>query len=144
MISNTEALVLGIMAIYTIAIVYGIHHYEAKMKKIKNDNQNYYTRFMESNERANQIQTVFQAVHNQSELVNEQNRELRMQNMLLQSEITELRSGIYTGYPASTVGSIGQDTTEHYDRLKEIWSQGGMGIVNAEITNNNSNEFSKE
>jgi len=37
MISNTEWLILGIMLPYTIVIVLGIHRYEAKLKRIKND-----------------------------------------------------------------------------------------------------------
>ena len=37
MLSNTELLVLGIMLPYTIVIVLGIHIYEAKLKRIKND-----------------------------------------------------------------------------------------------------------
>lgn len=129
MVSSTEALVIGIMGIYTLIIVVGIHRYEAKIKKIKEDLQAWYTHAMENNERANQVTTVFQAVHEQSELVNEQNKELRMQNMMLQNEISELKSGIYTGYPAPTVGSSSTD----FKRLQEVWDQGGMGIVNAEI-----------
>ena len=37
MLSNTELLILGIMLPYTIVIVLGIHRYEAKLKRIKND-----------------------------------------------------------------------------------------------------------
>ena len=138
MISNTEALVIGIMAIYTIAIVYGIHHYKAKLKKLKSDLLSWYNKAMENNERNNQIQGIFQSVHEQNQSAYEQNQVLRSQVIRLQSEISELRSGIYTGYPAPTVGSftsnMNTDTTSHYDRLQQVWNKGGMGIVNVDIT----------
>jgi cell division protein FtsB len=146
MISNTEALVIGIMAIYTIAIVYGIHHYEAKIKKLNKDVEKNYIMAMEKNETSNQVVSVFQAVHEQNEFLAEQNQKLALRVNLLESEISDLRSGLHTGYPAPTVGSfssMNSDTTSHYDKLQDVWSKGGMGIVNVDITNSNSNEPSE-
>lgn len=138
--SNTEALVIGIMAIYTIAIVYGIHHYEAKIKRLNKDIEKHYTLAMEKNETANQVTTVFQAVHEQNEFLAEQNQKLALRVNLLESEVSELRSGLHTGYPAPTVGShstINSDTMSHYDKLQDVWNKGGMGIVNVDITPSN-------
>ena len=133
MISNTEALVIGIMAIYTIVIVYGIHHYEAKIKKLNKEIAKHYTMAMEKNESANQVVSVFQAVHEQNEFLAEQNSKLALRVNMLESEVSDLRSGLYTGYPAPTVGSGSVD----YNKLKEVWNQGGMGIVDAQITSSN-------
>ncbi|CAB4185370.1 hypothetical protein UFOVP1119_39 [uncultured Caudovirales phage] len=144
--SNTETLVIGIMAIYTIAIVYGIHHYEAKIKRLNKDIEKHYTLAMEKNETSNQVVSVFQAVHEQNEFLAEQNQKLALRVNLLESEISDLRSGLHTGYPAPTVGSfsssMNSDTMSHYDKLQDVWSKGGMGIVNVDITS--SEESSKE
>lgn len=136
--SNTETLVIGIMAIYTIAIVYGIHHYEAKIKRLNKDIEKHYTLAMEKNETSNQVVSVFQAVHEQNEFLAEQNQKLALRVNLLESEISELRSGLYTGYPAPTVGSNSTDM----NKLQEVWNKGGMGIVNVDIIP--SEESSKE
>lgn len=130
MIDSTEALVIGIMGIYTMVIVVGIHRYESKLKKLQKLADAWQRTSLEHETQNQQIQAVFQQVHNQNQLLSEQNKELRMQAMMLQNEISELRSGLYTGYPAPTVGS---SSTDYNTRLQEIRDQGGMGIVNADI-----------
>lgn len=145
--SNTETLVIGIMAIYTIVIVYGIHHYEAKIKRLNKDVEKNYIMAMEKNETSNQVVSVFQAVHEQNEFLAEQNQKLALRVNLLESEVSDLRSGLHTGYPAPTVGSfstMNSDTMSHYDKLQDVWNKGGMGIVNVDISNNNSSESSEE
>ena len=129
MISTTEALAIGIMSIYTIIIVYGIHHYEARLKKLNNELDKHSILGMHKNEVAN--------AHKQYDSLLEQNKVYHAQILRLQSEISELRSGMYTGYPAPTVGSfttqMNEDTMNHYNKVNEVWKKGGMGIVNMDI-----------
>lgn len=132
--SNTEALVIGIMAIYTIAIVYGIHHYEAKLKKLNNKAQSWYDKSMENGNRISHIQEIFKGVHEQNQSAYEENQVLRAQVIRLQSEASELRSGIYTGYPAPFVAS---NFTPEMRRIQEVRDKGGMGIVSTDIVSSN-------
>jgi hypothetical protein len=130
-------LILGLLGIYTFAMVWGIHHYEAKLRKVLH---------WLSELEEDHFQT-FNAYCNMSELVRqyksysnaEHYTHLQLENAALKAQIEQykqgistLHSGIHTGYP-SVSESAGMNSG-HYGQfyIDSKAREDEMNRINAE------------
>ena len=105
------------IAFLTLFIVYGIHHYEDKLKDAKGSisdyrralslakstsNAEHYTHLQLENKRLIQevelYKSAYESEHNAIHYELENNEALQNQVKILKEQLTELKSGIHTGY----------------------------------------------
>jgi hypothetical protein len=136
MISNTEALLISIMGIYTIIIVWGIHHYEAKLKRalhwlseLEEDHFQTFNAYCNMSELARQYRSYSNAEHyTQLQL---ENQTLKAQIDQYKSGISALHSGIHTGFPS--VSDMSGMSSGHYSNFEYSKDrEDEMNRINAE------------
>jgi uncharacterized membrane protein len=126
MISNTEWLIISIMGIYTFIIVYGIHSYEAKLRRAENVSKNPYS----NAEHYTHLQLSNDTYRKEIYALDAENKTLQMMNSNLKMENSELRAGISTGYPMASYTTGGM-ASGHIPLPTKI--ENGIGTFNLEV-----------
>lgn len=109
MISNTELLVLGIMIVYTLIIVSGIHYYEARIKRTEEE----LVYWANAYDKAIQIKPASIAQHyTKLQLDNQDMRrslyELDLDNTTLKRQLAQARQELLESRPLQNESSIYQ------------------------------------
>jgi len=96
--------ILLVMGIYTFALVYTIHKYEASIKQYKETIGDYKRALsLKNNDHYAYLQVQNLNLRKSITTLDEQNKVLQNQIEMLKLQNTELRSGTHTGYPQPNI-----------------------------------------
>lgn len=137
MISGNEALLISIMGIYTVIIVWGIHHYEAKLRKIevKKDpysNAEHYTHLQLENQNLKQ---ELIALRNAQPIQYESSGWISQEMNRINAEKYDKERELWE--PSISLDQIEIVQEPYHKKLEKVWNSGGMGIIDMQIIKGN-------